>query len=397
MLLAFVVAIVSVVLAAPEALAQQQREVEIAFYSDRAARDPLGAADRARLAALYLARARATGNDADLGRAEELARASLRLREAHNASTYALLASILMAQHRFLGARDAARRADEMEPGLPSHRALRGEISMELGDYDHARALFESLRGVVPDTMMMLPAAPVSDAVSLRLARWYEVSGRLDWAARRLQLVRADWDKVPDAPPDQLAWLHLRIAEVAAKRGLLAEADSSIARGLRRAPGDHRLLGAAAKLAARRGRWREAIDYGEAAIAISLEPAILGLLSDAWLARRDTAKAEQYATVMRTVVAGAAGGSGFPHRSWSLWLLDRDLEIPAVLARARAELGQRKDVYGYDLYAWALYKAGRHREAWTAMQRALRMGTQDPMLERHAAAIRLALDEVAAP
>lgn len=117
----------------------EQREIEIAFYADRAARDPLSAADRSRLAALHLDRARETGSFADLERAEGFARESLRLRNAHNAGTFSLLASILMAQHRFADALQAAERADMMDPGVVSYRALIGEVALELGDYERAR------------------------------------------------------------------------------------------------------------------------------------------------------------------------------------------------------------------------------------------------------------------
>lgn len=354
--------------------AAELREVEIAFYADRAARDPMSAADRSRLAALYLDRARDGGSFADLRRAEAMARESLALREAHNASTYALLASALMAQHRFSQALRAAERADAMEPGVASHRALVGEIALELGEYDRARAVFDSLR-----------REPLSDVASLRLARWFEISGRPEWAEELVRGVLAEWQRVPNVAPAHLAWIQLRLAELAMKDGRLSDADSALSAGLRRAPRDYRLLGAAARLAAQRGRWRESIDYGERAIAVAMEPTTLGVLSDAYAARGDSLRAAQYAAVMRTV---ALSDSGFPHRAWSLWMLDHGLEVDEVLRRARAELRVRKDVYGYDLYAWALHKSGRHREARRAMQQALSMGTRDPLLARHAAAIR---------
>lgn len=72
-------------------------------------------------------------------------------------------------------------------------------------------------------------------------------------------------------------------------------------------------------------------------------------------------------------------------------MLDHGREVDAVLRLARAELNVRHDVYGYDLYAWALHKSGRYTDAWRAMQQAMRLGTRDRMLERHAAAIRASL------
>src|SRR5207247_892337 len=58
-----------------------------------------------------------------------------------------------------------------------------------------------------------------------------------------------------------------------------------------------------------------------------------------------------------------------------------------VLAHIRREVGTRHDVYGYDLPAWALHKEGRHAAARAAMTQALALGTDDPLLLRHAAAI----------
>ena len=58
-----------------------------------------------------------------------------------------------------------------------------------------------------------------------------------------------------------------------------------------------------------------------------------------------------------------------------------------MLAHAASELQVRRDVHGYDVYAWALHKAGRDAEARVAMRQALRLGTEDRLLEAHAKAI----------
>ena len=344
------------------------------FFSERAARDTSSAFDRSRLAALYLDRAREMGSFADFQRAEEMAQASLRLRESHNAGSYVLLASALMGQHRFSEAMRAAARADMLEPGLVSHRALIGEIAIELGDYDLARAVFDSLK-----------RERLSDAASLRLARWYEISGQPKAADARLRATLAEWKRVPDISPANLGWLYARLGDLALKDGQLARADSDLTAGLAIAPNDHRLLSTAARLELRRGNPAKAIEFAERAIFIVMDPATLGTLSDALEADGNKEKAAEYAAVMRTVAF--ADTSAFPHRTWSLWMLDHDRDVKQVLRVAAAELRQRRDVYGWDLYAWALHKAGRQREAADAMRQALRMGTRDELLSRHAAAI----------
>ena len=133
-----------------------------------------------------------------------------------------------------------------------------------------------------------------------------------------------------------------------------------------------------------RGHWKRAIAYGEAAVALSLDPATLGVLADAHAAAGDSAKSADYARTMELVVLGQPGAY---HRAWSLYLLNHDRQVASVLANVEAEIAGRQDVYGYDLLAWALYKNSRNCEARDAMRHALSLGTKEPMLLEHADAI----------
>jgi tetratricopeptide (TPR) repeat protein len=130
--------------------------------------------------------------------------------------------------------------------------------------------------------------------------------------------------------------------------------------------------------------WHGAIEAGERAIATNLDPATLGTISDAFGALGDTAQAAEYARVMEVAVSKQPGAY---HRAWSLFLLDHGRRVSEVLAKARAELETRQDIYGYDVLAWALYKSGRTTDAAAAMTRALSQGTQDGMLFYHAGMI----------
>src|SRR3954462_15547805 len=83
------------------------------------------------------------------------------------------------------------------------------------------------------------------------------------------------------------------------------------------------------------------------------------------------------------------------HRAWSLFLLDHDRAVDTVLVRARDELAVRRDIYGYDLLAWALHRAGRSSEAQAPMVRALALGTRNATLFYHAAMIDHAVGDEA--
>ncbi len=357
-----------------------RRDQDVAFFSRRVARDPIGAADRSRLAALYLQRARETADYTDYRRAERLARRSLALRVGHNENTYALLANALLAQHRFTEAYAAARALDRRAPGVASHRALLAEIALELGRYDEARVLFDSLWSARHEL-----------AVAPRLARWAELTGHVELARRLLAGALALAETRHDLPPEQLAWFHLRVGDLALRTGWgerLDEAEFAFRRGLAVFPGDYRLLAGFARLEAARGNWHRAIDYGDSAVATVPDPATFGLISDAYEHLGDGRAAAEYAHAMEIAVLGQPGQW---HRAWSLYLLDHDRRVPEVLARVQDELRTRCDVYGYDLLAWALHKSHRDREARDAMDHALALGTLDPQLRQHAAAIDSAL------
>ena len=51
-----------------------------------------------------------------------------------------------------------------------------------------------------------------------------------------------------------------------------------------------------------------------------------------------------------------------------------------MLQNVAGELETRRDIYGYDLLAWALHGSGRDAEARAPMAQALALGTRDAML-----------------
>jgi tetratricopeptide (TPR) repeat protein len=366
--------------AAPPAAARI-RDLDIDFYRARVARDPRSARDFTQLAGLYLQRARETADNEDLVRAEQTARHSLALRRGRNDEAYGVLASSLMGQHRFEEALEAARLLLTADSTSIAARGLVAEAELELGHYDEAGRQFGRLATYQDD----LGVAP-------RLARWAELRGHPEEARRLLRQALGAARRRHGMPREQVAWFHLRLGDLALRAGRLAEAERELGAGLEILPGDHRLLGTLARLHAVRHDWRRAAEVGELAVSRALEPATLGLLHDAWAALGDSAKAAQYARAMAVAVLRQPGPY---HRAWSLFLLDHGREVPRVLANVESELRTRRDVYGYDLLAWALHQSGRDAEARAPMARALALGTRDAMLFYHAGMIARALGDTA--
>jgi tetratricopeptide (TPR) repeat protein len=190
-----------------------------------------------------------------------------------------------------------------------------------------------------------------------------------------------------DVPREQLAWFHYRLGELHLRAGQQAAADSSFQRALAALPTDYRALGGLTRLAAARGDWKAVLDYGARAITVQLDPATLGTMSDAYAALGDTAQARSFADAM---ALAALSQPGAIHRAWGLFLLDHDRDVARVLREARTDIQSRRDVYGYDLLAWASYKSGRIEDARSAATAALSQGTEDATLFYHAGMIATA-------
>ncbi|HEY8165407.1 MAG TPA: tetratricopeptide repeat protein [Gemmatimonadaceae bacterium] len=356
-----------------------RRDDQIRVWKIALSQDSTSSIALGQLAALYSQRARETGVDADYGVAEQYARRSIAFRANRNGKTFVTLASVLLAEHRFVDAEKIARELVELDPETPQYRALLAEIELELGNYGVAKREFDSLYPFRSN----LSIAP-------RLARWYELTGNGAAARKLLRNAVAASLTRREMPREQVAWFHLRAGDIEARQGRLRTARSLFEQGLKIEPNDYRLLSAMASLEAVEARPRKAIELGERAIAIKLDPATLGTIGDAYAAIGDAATAADYVRTMEVAVAGQPGPY---HRAWSLFLLDHGKRYEEVLSNARAELETRRDIYGYDLLAWALHRNGHDLEARFAMDSALRMGTRDASLDFHAGMIERSLGD----
>jgi tetratricopeptide (TPR) repeat protein len=357
-------------------------ELDMAFFEARVARDSFAARDHAQLARLHLQRAPIGGTEgADLEQAETHARRSLALRTGHNGVALQVLASTLMGSHRFAEAREVAGRLVVMDSTSRGARALLGEIELELGAYRNAARTFGSLLTVRQE----LGVAP-------RYARWEEIRGRPAEARRLLRRALADASSRHGMPRSHLAWFHWRLGDLALRHGRPDEAEREVRAGLALAPEDHRLLDGMARVALARGRWREAIEFGERATARTLDPVTLGLLSVSWEMLGDNARSAEYERAMDAAVGQQPTGL---NRQWAMLQLDRGRDVAGVLAKARDEIRARRDLYAWDVLAWALYRSGDVREALDASGKALAMNTRDASLFFHAGMIAAAAGDTA--
>jgi tetratricopeptide (TPR) repeat protein len=255
----------------------------------------------------------------------------------------------------------------------PSHLtalATRGDAELELGRYPEAEATYRKLLGASPEPSTLA-----------RMARLAELKGQTDEALRLLRQA-VDAQRSAD-DPQGTSWYQVRLGEIFFDSGRLDDAEAAYRAVLKEFPEHHDATAGLGKVCAARGRHDEAITLLTKAVASAAEPALLADLGDLYLTSGQDALAEQaFDRLEQTALR-------YPeyHRVLSLFYSEHDRQLPRALELAQAELAARRDVYGYDAMAWALYKTGRPEEAARAMAEALKLGTQDARLFYHAGMI----------
>ena len=339
----------------------------------------IGAAERRRdpiqMAIGLTRRARETGDPAYYDRALQALDEVLRS-DRRNSDALRVSAWVRMGRHEFAAARRIARRhlADHPEDAVAW--GILGDADMELGRYDEAGIALQAMNDRRPG-----PAA------YSRAAYLAELRGDLPGA---LELMQMSLAATGPLEVEDRAWLLVQIGHLRDLQGDLGAAEATYRSALRSFPGYHYALAALAELCLRTGRAAEAAEGAQQAIDVAPHAERYLLLGDALRAlgrEREAAAAEDR---FETLALENTGKADNENHDLVLFYLERRAEPGRALAIARREAARRRDVHTLDRLAWALFNNGRHRAAARLMTAILETGTPDPLIARHAAAIRAA-------
>jgi len=335
------------------------------------------------LAQMYLQRGRLTGDVATYAQAKTALEQAVLLAP-NDLSSRAMLASVLATTHDFAGAaRDAAALVSQ-DPNDVGAAAVLGDAQLELGDYADAAQTYGKLYADATD----------SAAVIVRQARLAFLDGGVD-RAKRLADEAKDKAMASAFGDAGLAFYTTFQAQLAHDSGHYDRAADLYAQALREAPGYYIALSGLARERAAQGRIDEAISTYEQAVAVVPQPDALAALGDLYRLRGDTVKAKTEYDTVGVIATLAAINQQVYNRALAVYDADHDVNIDEAVRLTESELTVRKDVYGYDAYAWALYKAGRYGDASVAATKALSQHTPDAKLLYHAGMIDKALGNTA--
>jgi len=319
----------------------------------------------------YLQKARETGDPSYYTKADALFDRALASRRDH---VDALIgrASLAMSRHEFEQAREIAERALRLNPDVVATYGVLADAQTELGDYDAA----------IKTLQTMVQKKPNLSSYS-RISYMRELHGDTEGAIQAMQM--AIDAGAPDA--ENTAWCMVQLANLYLNSGRLAEAERANRMALVRFPNYVHALAGLARVAVAQKDFSAAARYYKQAADTVLLPEFLIALGEVYEHMNKPAEAAQQFELVRAIQKIYRSNGVNTDLEMVLFDLDHGGDIARALEAARKEWQQRKSMKVADAYAWALYRAGRKDEARSMMNQALRLGTKDPLFQRHAAMI----------
>ena len=329
------------------------------------------------LGAEYLQRYRETGDVDDIFRSQHEAQLSLQAQPVGNAAADSLMASSLIALHRFHDALKFETAAGSVDASNPSTAVAEASTLFEIGDY----AAGKKLLGHVPDRFR----DPGYETV---LSRYEELTGDLDGARRNLNSAMRQIDSIYDVTAERRAWYHFRIGELDWLAGDDATAIAQEKMAISYFPQDPQALNALARFDAATHDWKDALAVSRSASLLAPLPETLGYESDAQAALGDASGSAQTRDEI-FAIERIGNASHINDRLLAVYYDDHDLRLSDAYIIAKRELALRDDVYTEDAIAWAAAKVGKWDEARRASNRAMAYHTPDSRLFYHAGMIAL--------
>ncbi len=366
---------------APVAADYLERDRLIAFWERAAAERRRGdMLSPSNLSAQYMQRYRERGDIGDVERALHQAERALAAQPYGNAAAETALGSALLALHRFTDALAVTRDVERITPGDRAAVVREGSLDLELGRYGAARVVVNALRRAEAGR-----DAPPLDEETLR-ARFDELTGRLREARARFERLRVRADAQLDASAQSRAWFFMREGELAFEAG---DADGALAderHALERFPQYSEANRVLARVACARRDWRTCLEAATASAAVVPYPEVLGDEVDAQRGLGDEAGAARTDALIGAVER-VGNAQRVSDRLLAVYYSEHHERAEDAYRIARRELRARDDVFTDDTLAWASAMDGRWNEAEARIRRAVRLGTENALLQYHAGVI----------
>jgi tetratricopeptide (TPR) repeat protein len=308
-----------------------------------------------RLGDLYVQKGRQSGDITYFNLGGNSLREALKL-QPDLAPAHRHLAFVLYSLHDFAGATAEAREAIKLDPSDSYAYGVLGDAQLETGEYPEA-----------------------ADTYSQMVA----INGDLYSYSRRsgLETIRAG------EPPEAVAWAQYTLAQDFFLLGRLDDANRLGKASLKTFPNYHRAFAILGQVSAAELKLDSAADFYRRAIAVIPLPEYAVALADVYTKMGRQRDAELQRQLVEFIARLNMLNQVLYNRVLVDYYADHDINHTQAVELATGEYAIRKDIYGEDALAWALYRDGQAEKALPHIVAALRFRTADARLYFHAGMI----------
>jgi tetratricopeptide (TPR) repeat protein len=328
------------------------------------------------LATALIRRARETSDARYYAEAEDAVKKSLQLVPSQF-DTKKIQVSILLGEHDFPAALDAAKALNKQVPDDVMVYGLLTEANAELGNYQDAEAAAQWMLNLRPGN---LPA--LTHAAHLR-----ELFGDIDGSYELLQMA---YESTPPTEDEERAWLLTQMGQLRLATGNTDAAEKLLEQALTAFPNYPLAIGALGEVRIEQTRYAEAVALFRQRYQFTSRTEHLYDLARALQLAGHEGEAKKFFAEFERKSLLESSQKDNSNRELIFYYADCVKQPIPALQVAEREYSWRKDVYTLDAYAWALHRNGRDGEARQQMEAALAVGIRDAKLLLHAGEIALA-------
>jgi tetratricopeptide (TPR) repeat protein len=333
------------------------------------------------LAAALIRRARESSDPRYYSQASDAVKKSLQLAP-NDFETKKLQVSILLGEHEFPAALDAAKALNKQSLDDVMVYGLLTDANAELGHYKDAETAAQWMLDLRPGN---LPA--LANAAHLR-----ELFGDNEGSYELLQM---GYDSTPASETEERAWLLTQMGHLRLASGNTDAAEKIFEQALNTFPNYPFAVGELAEVRTAQKRYDEAVVLFQQRYHSAPRAANMYALAQALRLAGHDSEAKQAFAEFESTSLQESNTKDNSNRELIFYYADYAKQPAKALKLAEQEFAWRKDVYTLDAYAWALHVNGQEAEGRKQIEIALAVGIRDARMFRHAGEIALQSGDLA--
>jgi tetratricopeptide (TPR) repeat protein len=293
----------------------------------------------------------------------------------HNFDTEKIQVSILLGEHEYPAALEAARALNKKVPDDVIVYGLLADANIELGNYGDAETAAQWMLNLRPGNLPALTHA----------ARLRELFGDTEGAYELLEMA---YQSTPPVETGERAWVLTQMAHLRLASGNTDAAEQLLQRALTTFPNYSLALGNLAQVRITQKRYAEAVTLLQQRYRGVPNAENLYDLGEALqLAGRDREAKETFADFEAKSLLESSQRQNSNREL--IFYYANHAQPAKALSVAQQEFAWRHDVYTLDAYAWALHVNGEEAESRKQIEAALAVGIRDSNIFTHAGEIAL--------